>query len=264
MLTTPSCQCWGERILANVLNTLIERRKNKVLMFALLDPDKFSPDKARQLASRKEMGFFDAFLVGGSTTIWQDRVDSIVRTLKENTDKPVIIFPSSISNLSPYADAVLFLSLLNSSSTFYVIDQQFQAAPIIRKMGLEAISTAYIIMGDGGTAGYVGHARPIPYDKPELVEAYALAAEYLGFKLIYLEGGSGVRTPIRLEIIKRVKKITHVPLIVGGGIRDWKYIKSLEECGADGVVIGNLLENENEFENFISQSPRERSEIKPF
>jgi len=249
--------------LVNVLNTLIERRKNKVLMFALLDPDKFSPDKARQLASRKDLGFFDAFLVGGSTTIWQDKVDSIVRTLKENTDKPVIIFPSSTCNLSPYADAVLFLSLLNSSSTFYIIDQQFQAAPIIRKMGLEAISTAYIIMGDGGTAGYVGHARPIPYDKPELVEAYALAAEYLGFKLIYLEGGSGVRTPIRLEVIKRVKRITHVPLIVGGGIRDWNYIKSIEECGADGVVIGNLLEDENELEKFISQSPREQSKIKP-
>ncbi|MEM0121451.1 MAG: geranylgeranylglyceryl/heptaprenylglyceryl phosphate synthase [Thermoprotei archaeon] len=239
--------------MGKVFNSLIEKRKNKVLMFALLDPDKFSPDKARQLVSRKDIGFFDAFLVGGSTAIWQDRVDLLIKAIKEKTEKPVIIFPNSINNLSPYADAVLFLSLLNSSNTFYVIDQQFQAAPIIRKMGLETISTAYIIVGDGGTAGYVGHARPIPYDKPELAEAYALAAEYLGFKLIYLEGGSGAGMPIRLEIVKRVKRVVNVPLIVGGGIRDWMYIKSLEEVGVDGVVIGNLLEDESSLKDFISQ-----------
>jgi phosphoglycerol geranylgeranyltransferase len=242
---------------ASVYNELIQKRKKKILMFALLDPDKFTPSKAKELVSREEMGFFDAYLIGGSTAVWQGKVDPIVRAIKENTKKPVIIFPSSISNLTPLADAVLFLSLLNSSSTFYMIEQQFQAAPIIKRMRLEAIPTAYIILGDGGTAGYIGHARPIPYNKPELVEAYALAAEYLGFKLIYLEGGSGVKTPISIDVIKRVKKTINIPLIVGGGIRDWDYINLIKNSGADGVVIGNLLEDNEAFGVFVSKKPND-------
>lgn len=222
-------------------------------MFALLDPDKFTEEKTKRLINKDEMSIFDAYLVGGSTAVWQDRVDVVVKAIKQKTDRPVIIFPGNISNLSPYADAVLFLSLLNSSSTFYIIEQQFQAAPIIRKMGLEPISTAYIIVGDGGTAGYVGHARPIPHNKPELVQAYALAAEYLGFKFVYLEAGSGVNTPIQSEIVRRVKETISIPLIVGGGIRDWGYVDELVRAGADGIVIGNLLEDEKAIEEFAKQ-----------
>lgn len=237
-----------------IYEQLLEKRKNKTLLFALLDPDKFTEEKTRRLVGRKEMSIFDAYLVGGSTAVWQDRVDVVVKAIKKHTDKPVLIFPGSISNLSPYADAVLFLSLLNSSSTFYIIEQQFQAAPIIRKMNLEAIPTAYIIVGDGGTAGYVGHARPIPHDKPEIVQAYALAAEYLGFKFVYLEGGSGTRSPIQPEVVRRVKETISIPLIVGGGIRQWRHLNELERAGADCVVIGNLLEDEASLQEFIQQA----------
>lgn len=238
----------------SVYSQLIEKRKSKTLLFALLDPDKFTKKKTKKLFSENKMSIFDAYLVGGSTAVWQDKVDEVVKTIKQHTTKPVIIFPSSISNLTPYADAVLFLSLLNSSNTFYIIEQQFQAAPIIRKMGLEAISTAYIIVGDGGTAGYVGHARPIPYDKPELAAAYALAAEYLGFKFVYLEAGSGAKRPIQTEVVRHVKEAINIPLIVGGGVREWDYVNRLKLAGADGIVVGNLLEDESALQDFIEKS----------
>jgi phosphoglycerol geranylgeranyltransferase len=226
------------------------RRKNPLLM-ALIDPEKYSPNTAGDIASALDDSPFYAILVGGSTAIWQSKVDDIILAMREKTAKPIIIFPGSISNLSPKADAVLFISLLNSDSTFYLIDQQFLAAPIVKGMSLEAIPTAYIIVGEGATAGFVGRARPIPEDRPELAAIYALTAGYLGFRLLYLEAGSGAKRPISPSFVETVKKASPVPVMAGGGIRTAAQVHELFDHGADIVVIGNVLENPSDAAELI-------------
>lgn len=239
--------------MGKIFEYLMEVRQKKPLILALLDPDKTTSGKAEKIISRLERSHFDAYLIGGSTAIWQSKVDNLINTIKKVSNKPVIIFPGSISNLSPLADAVLFMSLLNSSSPFYIVEQQFQAAPIVREMDLEPISTAYIILGQGGTAGFVGHARPIPLDKPELVAGYVLTAQYFGFKMVYLEAGSGASEPIPTSLIKFVKAVAEIPIIVGGGIKNIKQIQSLIKAGADCLIVGNILENPSESNRFLRE-----------
>jgi phosphoglycerol geranylgeranyltransferase len=231
----------------------MQTRQRKPLMLALLDPDKITSSKAEKIIFKLESSKFDAYLIGGSTAIWQTKVDNLISVIKKVSDKPVIIFPGSISSLSPLADAVLFTSLLNSSNPFYIVEQQFQAAPIIKEMNLEPISTAYIILGNGGTAGFVGHARPIPIDKPELAAGYVLTAQYFGFKMVYLEAGSGATEPIPPYLVKFVKTFAEIPIIIGGGIKNAAQIQGLIDAGADCLIVGNVLENPYELNKFLKE-----------
>jgi phosphoglycerol geranylgeranyltransferase len=155
---------------------------------------------------------------------------------------PIILFPNNISGVSKYADAIWFMSLLNSASTYYIIDVQALTAHTVRRYGLEALPLGYIIVGEGGAAGFVGHARGIPYDHPELALGYSLAAETLGMRFVYLEAGSGAKDHIPLEMIKLVKSEINVTLIVGGGIRDGKTARAVVDAGADIIVTGTLTE----------------------
>lgn len=239
--------------MARVHDYLYERRKKKTLIFPLLDPDKLDDVGIDRVVALTNDDLFDAYLVGGSTSVWQKKMEWTVSALKGKTKKPVIIFPNGVASLSANADAVLFMSLLNSSNPFYIIEQQVQAAPIIHDMGLEAISTAYIILGEGGTAGFIGHARPIPLEKPELALAYTLAAEYLGFKAIYLEAGSGVSQEVPEKVIRMVKETTTPLLIVGGGIRSGGQVEAKVKAGADCIVAGNVFENESQSKKFVEE-----------
>ncbi|MDX1701936.1 MAG: geranylgeranylglyceryl/heptaprenylglyceryl phosphate synthase, partial [Melioribacteraceae bacterium] len=125
-------------------------------------------------------------------------------------------------------------------------------APIIKKFNLEPIPLGYIIVGEGGTVSVIGKAVPIPYSKPELAAAHALAAEYFGMRFIYLEAGSGVGNPVPVEMVKAVKNITNLPIIVGGGIRTGKMVKELVRAGANVIVTGNILE-ENQGKHKIQE-----------
>jgi phosphoglycerol geranylgeranyltransferase len=98
-------------------------------------------------------------------------------------------------------------------------------------------------VGDGGAAGVVGKAISVPYNKPELAAAHALAGQYLGMRFIYLEGGSGTATPVPTEMIRAVKHLIDVPLIVGGGIRTKEQALAAASSGADVIVTGNVTES---------------------
>jgi phosphoglycerol geranylgeranyltransferase len=239
--------------LARVHDYIFERTKRKTLIFPLLDPDKLDDDAVNRVVALTNDELFDAYLVGGSTSVWQKRMEKTVNALKSKTDKPVIIFPNGIASLSANADAVLFMSLLNSSNPFYIIEQQVQAAPIIHDMGLETISTAYIILGEGGTAGFIGHARPIPLEKPELVLAYTLAAQYLGFETVYLETGSGVSQEVPEKVVDIVKRTVTPLLIVGGGIRTGSQLEAKIRAGADCIVAGNVFEGASQSKKFVEE-----------
>ena len=134
------------------------------------------------------------------------------------------------------------MSLLNSSDPYFLMGAQVLGAPIIKKFGLEPIPLGYIIVGEGGAVSVVGKAVPIPYNKPELAAAHALAAEYFGMRFIYLEAGSGVGKPVPSAMATAVKKVTNIPLIVGGGIRTGEQVKEIAKAGADIIVTGNVLE----------------------
>ncbi|OED30644.1 geranylgeranylglyceryl/heptaprenylglyceryl phosphate synthase [Methanosphaera sp. WGK6] len=225
----------------NVENFLNETLKNHKLHLTLIDPDEQTPEQAVKIAKEAKRAETDAILVGGSITN-QEELDLTVKALKENVDLPVLLFPGNISGVSKYADALLFMSLLNSTNPYWITGAQALSAPAVKKMGIETIPMGYLIVEPGGTVGWVGDAKPIPRNKSDLAVAYSLAAEFLGMRVIYLEAGSGADTHIPLDFIMKVKKLTNLIVIVGGGIRTAEDAREVKEAGADIIITGTVVE----------------------
>jgi len=211
----------------------------------LVDPEKVTPSSASHIAKEAEACGTSAIMVGGSTSFSTSHLDKVTKALKESVEIPVILFPNNITGITRYADAIWFMSLLNSSDPYFLVGAQILGAPIIKKFDLEPIPLGYIIVGEGGAVSVVGKAVPIPYNKPELAAAHALAAEYFGMRFVYLEAGSGVGKPVPAEMARAVKTVTDLPLIVGGGIRTGEQVKKIAKAGADILVTGNVLEENN-------------------
>jgi len=212
----------------------------KALHFLLLDPQK--PGDIGPTAQSAERSGTAAFLVGGSTAMLTSEYDSLVRQLKRSSHLPVIIFPSNLPSITGEADAIFFMSLMNSLNPYFITGAQALGINVIREQGLEAIPMAYIIIGLGGAAGFVGQAQCIPLDHPEIAAAYAMAAETFGFRFVYLEGGSGVAHPLSPSYVSIVKKNIAIPLIVGGGVRTGMEAEDLVAAGADIIVTGSIVE----------------------
>ncbi len=220
-------------------------REGEKSIFILIDPEKTSGSENDLLEKTLRIAGegVDAFLVGGSLGVGGDDLDKTVLTLKK-TNVPVILFPGSVAGISKYADAVLFISLLNSENPYYIIGAQVEGAVIIKRLGLEAIPTAYVIMGEGGAAGYMGRARPIPLNMSYIALAYALAAEMLGMRFIYLESGSGSEKNVPPETVSLIRKNTNLYIITGGGIRDEKTACEILKAGSDAIVLGTIFEKD--------------------
>ena len=185
-----------------------------------------------------------AIMVGGSTLADPYGLKEFVSKIKDQINLPVILFPNNISSIIPNVDAIWFMSLLNSTNPYYIIGAQMLGAPIVKKYNIEPLPMAYLILGEGGTAGFIGDAKPIPYNKPEIVTAYALAARYLGLRFIYLEAGSKAIKPVPTTVISAVKhEVPEAVLIVGGGIRTGKTAFEIVKAGADIVVTGTIVES---------------------
>jgi len=215
------------------------------LHFTLLDPEEMDKDDIPQFSEVILKSRSHAVMVGGSTVIDQEHLSDIVISLKNHINIPIILFPNNVGGITKYADAIWFMSLFNSTNPYYITGAQMLAAPYIKKMGLETLSMAYLIVGEGKAAGFIGQAIPIPLDKPEIAASYALAAEYFGFKYIYLEAGSGATNPIPASFISKVKQfLTTSILIVGGGIRSMKDSYNAVLGGADIVVTGSIIEDD--------------------
>jgi phosphoglycerol geranylgeranyltransferase len=219
----------------------------------LIDPDSQKPAQAAIMAEAAAQGKTDAIMVGGSIGAAGIRLYETVEQIKKKTDLPVILFPSSVAGLCENADAVFFMSLLNSRTPAYIVENQALGAPIVLRYGLEPIPMAYIIIEPGGTVGFVGDARLIPRKKPELAVAYALAAKYMGMRLIYLEAGSGADSPVPVPMVAAVKKaIGNTLLVVGGGIRSQEAAVELVAAGADLLVTGTAVERSRDASSFVS------------
>ncbi len=225
----------------DVENYINETLKDHKLHFTLIDPDEQSPEEAVIIAKEAQRANSDGILVGGSITD-QDDLNLTVKALKENTDLPVVLFPGNISGVSKYADALLFMSLLNSTNPYWITGAQALSAPSVKKMGIETIPMGYLIIEPGGTVGWVGDAKPVPRKKSDLALAYSMAAEFMGMRVIYLEAGSGADSHIPLDFIVKVKKLTNLIVIVGGGIRTAEDAREVSQAGADIVITGTVVE----------------------
>jgi len=223
----------------NYLRSRLE--EDGALHITLIDPDRVMSSQARTLAEEAAKAGSAAIMVGGSLGVSEALLDNVVLAVKE-AGLPVIIFPSNATTLSRYADAVWFMSLLNSSNPYFIVDAQMIGAAIIRKYGLEPLPMGYLVFSQDTAVGFVGQARPIPRDKPEIAALYALTAQYMGMRFLYLEGGSGAKEPLPTKLVSEVRKAVDLTMIVGGGIRSKEAAKSLVEAGADIVVTGTLAE----------------------
>jgi len=217
-------------------------RDKGVAHLTLFDPEKLTPVAARRLALQVKKAGTSAAMVGGSTATSIYQLDAIVKAIK-TSKLPVILFPNDVVGLSQYADAVFFMSLLNSINPYYLSGAQALGAPLVKRYGLEPIPMAYLIVGEhGGAAGFVGNANPIPYNRPELAAIYALAAEYLGMRFVYLEAGSGAKRNVPPQMVSAVRKVSRMHIIAGGGIRTPSQAKSLVDAGAHLIVTGTIAE----------------------
>lgn len=218
----------------------------------LLDSENISPLDAAKIAARVEKCGAKAILVGGSTAVDQIELDQVVRTVKDAVTSPVILFPGNVTGVSPSADAIFFSCLMNSDNPYFITEAQALGALAIRKYNLEAIPMAYLIVGDGGAAGFVGRAKGIPPNKPSLASMYALAAQYFGMRFVYLEAGSGVDGRVSEKMISAVRKVYEGTLIVGGGITSPEAALAASRAGADIIVIGTMLESGN-FDSMLAR-----------
>jgi phosphoglycerol geranylgeranyltransferase len=214
------------------------------LLAILLDPDRHEPDRLSRAAEVCEQGGADLLLVGSSLML-RDTFDLAVAAIRKGSQLPLIIFPGDYSQVSEHADAILFLSLISGRNPEYLIGHHVLAAPRIRQVGLETIPTGYLLIDSGRITSvqFMSMTAPMPRDKPDIVVAHALAAQFLGMRMLYLEGGSGGEHSIPDGLIREVADRVDLPLIVGGGIRTFEQARSRVEAGASVVVIGNSLEH---------------------
>ena len=238
-----------QRKIPNIYQQIIEAKKNgQKLLAILLDPDKIVLENIENLLLKINQSPATHIFVGGSI-VKATILEELIAQLKQKTNLPVVIFPGDPSQISPQADAILFLSLLSGRNPDYLIEYQVQAAPILKKMNLEVISTGYILIESGNETAVarVSKTQPLNRDNLDLVLATAQAGEMLGNKLIYLEAGSGAKKPVPLEMIELISQNIKIPIIVGGGIVDLHGIQKAYNAGADLVVIGTAFENNSHF-----------------
>jgi len=219
-----------------------ELKKKKALLFVLIDSEVSKLESSKKLAKNVEKIGASAILIGGSSATDQIEMAKVVKGIKKGVKIPIILFPGNITGVVPDADAILFSSLMNSENPYFITQAQALGAPTVLKFGLEPLPTAYLVIGDGTSAWFVGSARGIPFEKPKIAAAYALAAQFLGMRFVYLEAGSGAKSTVTPEMIKTVRKTFGGFLIVGGGIKDVKIAKEIVKAGADAIVIGTFLE----------------------
>ena len=219
-----------------------ELKKKNALLFVLIDSEVSHLEASSKLAKDVEKIGASAILVGGSSATDQIEMSQVVKSIKKGIKIPIILFPGNVTGVVPDADAILFSSLMNSENPYFISQAQALGAPSVLKFGLEPLPTAYLVIGEGTSAWFVGSARGIPFEKPKIAAAYALAAQFLGMRFVYLEAGSGAKSSVTPEMVQTVRRTFNGFLIVGGGINDVKTAQSLVKAGSDALVIGTFLE----------------------
>lgn len=226
-------------------NLVFSAETGKKSLAVLIDPDKFKEANAKAFLA--ELPPETSFILVGGSTVEKDKTETTVNAIKENSNFPVILFPGDHTQITGSADAIFFLSLISGRNPEYLIGQQVRSVQQLRKANLEIIPTGYVLIDGGNVCAVerVSNTRPIHQSEIELIVNTALAGQYSGKKMIYLEAGSGANNPVSEEIISAVKAAINIPLVVGGGIRTTQQLMRSYDAGADMIVIGTAFEQGN-------------------
>jgi phosphoglycerol geranylgeranyltransferase len=226
---------------------ILEKIKDDgAILLALIDPDKDPFEKGAQLAEAAYDGGADIILVGGSVGAQGMILDKTTKMIRDRVDIPIVLFPGNVGGMTPYADATYFMFVLNSRDVYWTSTVQIQGAPVVKRLGIEPIPTAYIILEPGRAVGWISNANLIPRNRPDLAAATALAGEYMGARLIVTESGSGAPEPASPELISAVKSVLNIPYFYAGGCRTPEQARQIIKAGADGIQIGTAFEGDGQ------------------
>ena len=249
--------------MSHIYSSLQEARKRKKKKFSvLIDPDKLRLGKLNKVIDLAQQAEVDYFFIGGSLIV-NDMLDKVLTDIKKSCDIPMILFPGNSFQLSYKADGILFLSLISGRNADLLIGNHVISAPFIKVSPLEVIPTGYMLI-DGGietTVSYMSNTRPIPRDKDDIALCTAIAGEMLGLKMIYMDAGSGAKTPISTDMIGTVSSGINIPLTVGGGINTPEKAVANVHAGADNIVVGNAIEKDPQLILDMAQAIHESSHI---
>lgn len=226
----------------NLTKKLISRNKKSIAV--LIDPDKVENlSGLEDLISRANSNKVDAIFIGGSL-VTNDDIDTLVKFVKQKFYGQVVLFPGGVNQISGFADGILFLNLISGRNPEFLIGRQVVGAPLVNKLRLDVYPTGYMLIGESSSASYMSNTKPIPYEEVEIAKATAMAGAMMGNHLIFMDAGSGANQPVAEEMIRSVRENIDLPLIVGGGIRNFDQAMNALEAGADMIVVGNVLEKE--------------------
>jgi len=232
-------------------------KKEGAILSVLIDPcDYSSPKKAVETALSAVLAGADLITVGGSVGAQGKLLDEVLKGIKKKVKTPLILFPGNIATISPFADAIFFMSLLNSRNPYWISGAQTLSAPLIKQLKIEPLPTGYILVEPGGTAGWIGDANLVPRNKPKIAAALALAGQFSGKRIIFTDAGSAAFAPVPTEMVATVRKMIEIPYLVGGGIRTPLQAKKIVEAGADWIQIGTAVEKTGDVKKLISQFVR--------
>ncbi len=225
------------------------------LLFCLIDPlDHKSPHEAVQAGVLSAKGGADIILIGGSIGVQGAILDSVAKGIKEKVKVPVVLFPGNVTTFTEHADAIYFMSMLNSRNAYWITGAQTLAAGAIAKTKVEALPVGYIVVEPGGTVGWVGDANMVPRNKPACAAALALAGQTMGFRFIITDSGSNpANGPMPAQMVKAVSSVLHVPYIVAGGIRTPEQAREIIAAGADAIQVGTALEGNKDVEKAVRE-----------
>ena len=238
------------------------KKENKSGFAVLVDPDKVSPSDMIFLAKLCEDAGVDYVFMGGSLLV-DHQLNACIQRFKEESDIPIILFPGSPAQVTSYADALLYLSLISGRNPELLIGQHVISAPAVKASGLEVISTGYMVI-DGGaptTVSYISNSSPIPANKSDIALCTAWAGELQGKHIIYMDAGSGAKVPISEEMIHKVSSNIDIPLVVGGGIKTPEKVYANCKAGADIIVVGNAIERDPMLIKDLAQATKEVARV---
>ena len=214
------------------------------ILSVIIDPvDYSSKEKAIATGIIAYKAGADIIAVGGSINAQGELLDTVTKSIKEKVDSPVVLFPGNIATITPHADAIYFMSLLNSRNPYYISQAQTLAAPLIKQLNIEPLPVGYIVIEPGGTVGWVGDANAVPRIKPKIAAALAMAGEFSGHRIIFTDAGSAAFAPVPVDMVAAVRKSISVPYLVAGGIKTPSQAGEIISAGADWVQIGTAAEN---------------------
>ena len=219
------------------INDKIE--KNGAILLSLIDPDKQPFEEGAKVAEACCESGADVILIGGSIGTQGMILDKTTKMIRERVNIPIMLFNGHVT---PFADALYFMYIMNSRDTYWLSTGQIEVAPAVKKMGIEPIPTGYIILEPGRTVGWLSNANLIPRSKPEIAAATALASEYMGARLVITDSGSGADSPAPAELIRAVKSQLSVPYFYAGGCKTADQARTIIKAGADGIHVGTAFE----------------------